>query len=404
MSTPEDHWIKNIHYILNAARQIPMWGAIPTFPLDTFPSLLANRLGIPGLTIELHPPEWVDAEGIKNLWTNNNTIEQLAISPFAGQMFWMMTQKDKVVLTQTLLSPESRISFSDTRFCDGFYKYVLLQAIDSLQETSRYPDLHPQLLRSMEPANEPFCLMNVAITIENTTVFAKWAISSSMQSGMISHYTEKATRAGAKPLSQEVSLQLRLQVASTTLTVSEWKNVKEGDCILLEHSSYDPLTHKGSVNILLEETPILRGRLKKHSVKIQDYAFYYEELQPMTDEPITPEEEPVPQDPDTESAFADLDEELGEDPEHLWSEPQQSEPKLEELIASRDIPMQLVVEVDRIRMTLNQLLELRPGNVLDLQVKPEQGVYVTVGGKRIARGELIKLGDVLGLKILKIGE
>ncbi|NDE82905.1 MAG: YscQ/HrcQ family type III secretion apparatus protein, partial [Chlamydiia bacterium] len=51
-----------------------------------------------------------------------------------------------------------------------------------------------------------------------------------------------------------------------------------------------------------------------------------------------------------------------------------------------------------------QLLELRPGNVLDLQVKPEQGVYVTVGGKRIARGELIKLGDVLGLKILKIGE
>jgi flagellar motor switch protein FliN/FliY len=112
----------------------------------------------------------------------------------------------------------------------------------------------------------------------------------------------------------------------------------------------------------------------------------------------------VPQDPDTESSFADLDEELGEDSEHLWSEPQQSEGKLEELIASRDIPMQLVVEVDRIRMTLNQLLELRPGNVLDLQVKPEQGVYVTVGGKRIARGELIKLGDVLGLKILKIGE
>jgi flagellar motor switch protein FliN/FliY len=55
-------------------------------------------------------------------------------------------------------------------------------------------------------------------------------------------------------------------------------------------------------------------------------------------------------------------------------------------------------------MNLEKLLQLQPGNVLDLNVRPEQGVSVTLNGKRVARAELVKLGDVLGIKILHLGE
>jgi flagellar motor switch protein FliN/FliY len=47
------------------------------------------------------------------------------------------------------------------------------------------------------------------------------------------------------------------------------------------------------------------------------------------------------------------------------------------------------------------LLHLKPGNVLELSVRPEQGVDLSIGGKKVAKAELVKLGDVLGVKILE---
>ncbi len=80
------------------------------------------------------------------------------------------------------------------------------------------------------------------------------------------------------------------------------------------------------------------------------------------------------------------------------------QPLRETLTASKDIPFPIVIEIDRIHLPLEKLLSLEPGNVLELPIRPEQGVYLTVHGKKIARGELIKLGDTVGVKILEIGE
>jgi flagellar motor switch/type III secretory pathway protein FliN len=55
-------------------------------------------------------------------------------------------------------------------------------------------------------------------------------------------------------------------------------------------------------------------------------------------------------------------------------------------------------------MNVDKLLQLSPGNVLELGVKPEQGVYITIGGKRLAHAELIKVGETLGVKILKLAQ
>ena len=403
MSQPQEHWIKQIHHILDEAKKIPMWGALPSFPLNTFSKLLAEQLGVDAITIELSAPDWIDAGAIRSLYTNTSAIESIAIAPFAGQMFWLMSSKDQEILTKTLLSRTDIIGFAEESFTKGFYKYLLLQAMDCFEQSKSYPELHPELRESLEPSLESYCIMNIAIKIQDTTIFAKWAISSSMQQEITSHYAQKTSSITSHALSKDVALELRLQIATTTLSVSEWQSIKQGDCILLEHSSYDPISHKGSVSILLEDTPILRGRLKKNSVKIQDYAFYYEELQPMTDESIPPEKQEIQEESYTDDPLSETEEPLTDDTEHLWSESGPHKEQIEKLISSREIPIQLVVEVDRIRINLEHLLELRPGNVLELSIKPEQGVYLTVAGKKVAHGERIKLGDVLGLKILKIG-
>ena len=67
-----------------------------------------------------------------------------------------------------------------------------------------------------------------------------------------------------------------------------------------------------------------------------------------------------------------------------------------------DIPLTVVIEVGRLQMSVKKLLELQPGNMLDLDIHPDAGVDMVINGKRIARGELLKIGDSLGIRISEL--
>ena len=54
-------------------------------------------------------------------------------------------------------------------------------------------------------------------------------------------------------------------------------------------------------------------------------------------------------------------------------------------------------------MSIQKLMELEPGNTLELDIHPESGVDLVVNGRRIGKGELLRIGDHLGVRILDIG-
>ena len=76
----------------------------------------------------------------------------------------------------------------------------------------------------------------------------------------------------------------------------------------------------------------------------------------------------------------------------------------EEMISPKKVPIHLSVEVAHLKMNLDKLLKLKPGNTLELNVKPEQGVSLVANGKCMAKGNLVQIGDVIGVKITKIGQ
>ena len=79
-------------------------------------------------------------------------------------------------------------------------------------------------------------------------------------------------------------------------------------------------------------------------------------------------------------------------------------PETEEMISTEEIPIELHVEVGTILMDLKKVLQLKPGNLLELGIKPEQGVNLMVHGKPFAKGELLQVGDVLGVRIIKLAK
>lgn len=67
-----------------------------------------------------------------------------------------------------------------------------------------------------------------------------------------------------------------------------------------------------------------------------------------------------------------------------------------------EMAISVVIESARIPLTLDKLLQLQKGNVLELPRLPEEGVDLVVNGNLIAKAELIKIGDRLAVRILDI--
>jgi flagellar motor switch/type III secretory pathway protein FliN len=72
-----------------------------------------------------------------------------------------------------------------------------------------------------------------------------------------------------------------------------------------------------------------------------------------------------------------------------------------ESISVADIPIKISLEVTRFEVTLNELSQMGPGYKLPIEINPRI-VHLTVSGKTIGKGEMIEIGDTIGVKILEL--
>ena len=69
-----------------------------------------------------------------------------------------------------------------------------------------------------------------------------------------------------------------------------------------------------------------------------------------------------------------------------------------------DVQIPVSVEVGRTEMSLDAILDLVPGSVVTLDKKAEEPVDLRVNGKLVARGEVVLVEDVYGIRITQIVE
>ncbi len=81
------------------------------------------------------------------------------------------------------------------------------------------------------------------------------------------------------------------------------------------------------------------------------------------------------------------------------AEPSEVSGKLELLW---DVPLKVVVELGRARMTLKQVLELGVGSLIELDKLTGEPVDILVNGRLIARGEVVVIDESFGVRITEI--
>jgi len=397
-------WQKAITALLQEAKTIPLWGNAPAFPIDIFNQKLKGRFEIPDLHIESRHVDWISVGEWREGAGAKPIVFALEAPRLTGRIFLVISVEEMRELSFCFLlssHPTENMRETPVSFLKGFYRFLCLKTLDTLAEVEAFPGLRFSFTDQENVPDEPMFGIEVSIACKGTKSFAKILVPQKTL-GSLKEFFRDGGQLLPKEAAANIEVSLPLVVGRSNLMHNAWKQVNVGDFLILDHCDYRPKLKRGKVRLFLEGHPIALCQLNAGNLEILQYEFDQEEI--VKDEEEYPEEgqEEFEEEHLSESGEEEfLEEELEEEhPEEIESGPIPTE---EMPALSKEIPINLCVEVARIKMSLDKVLALKPGNLIELLVTPQQGVTITANGKAVARGELLLLGEALGVKITELG-
>jgi len=386
-------WVKRIEEDVSICKSIPLWGSAPSFPLQKISEHIAKEFNIEDVQIVSTHSDLLRAEELLFPFGDNPKLFFFKLAPLAGYMTLALSAESVEKIAFLALTNTATKGLSDSEFLEGFFQYFLLEAASLVEKAGVYPDLHIEQTEKKELPKKPCLALDLSIKLAGRIFLARLIVTPELHAAFSSHPFKHTPPSSSKGL---VDVDLSLEAGSCSLKRPEWGALKQGDLLVLDRCSYDPEAGSGTAVLVFAEKPCFIVKIKKTGIKILDYAVYQgdnmsTEFTPDSFDEETPIPKPTAGESDEEEAVS------AEEVKVAVSSPPEA------LTSPESIPFPVSVEIDRIRMPLEKLLGLVPGNVIEMSVRPEQGVYLTVHGKKIARGELVKIGEVLGVKILEIG-
>lgn len=461
-SRPYD-WLKRVPSSLLKMDGIPLTGFSPAFPWEELCAKLSQILEVSELKI--HPSEfqWRNPEELLSGLNEPLSPLYIGLSSLNGSLCWLMSEKD-LSLLMTLLLSEKTQSFDQipSDFLQGFYHFLALETIHILS-TLNFAKSYPPFIQKTKTAlpQETSLCKDVSITIKGTTIWGRVVISPELLQEWKSRFAKQPfSTALQQSIAENLEIPVHLEAGRTVLKPSEWSQVSVGDFLVLDFCSIRPGEEGGRVMLTVNNIPIFRGRLKDGGIKILEHPLYQEASTSMAkkthddsfeegeDSEFEFDEDQFDEDEDEHEDSGEYDEDHDEDDDengidhdddsdnnhdHDENNYDQEHEAVEtvteadidtikgtkssipstakgtsELVKTKalspeEIDLDIVVEVGRLQMSVKKLLELQPGNMLELNIRPEDGIDLTVNGKCIAKGELLLLGDALGVRILEIG-
>lgn len=404
-------WLKKIPGSLLERDETPLLGTIPPFPVEKFIQELANSLQNDSITLQVSEPQWrADADLFTGIGTPFKTLT-MVISNLDGKLYWTMTEEEVSRLMATLLMPGN----PDPAYVEGFHHFIALEAISAFRKTGFDSRLSIQLLRESEKPMGDLLTLDATFSINNTSFSGRFFIDTDLRRSIKKFYTKETESDVFKsPLAEKLNAYVGVEIGKVSLTISEWAKVATGDFVILDSCSLKPGESKGRVTITYQGRPFFLAKFQEGSIKLSERPLYNEvnmsteehEDEEFEDEDEFEDEEDdeFEDDDEDEEEEHDDEEELEEEATHQASPSDVAvvpEEKKKVAKGPEEIPLNVVVEIARLQMPLKTLMNLQPGNLLDLDIHPEKGVDLVVNGNRIAKGELLQIGDKLGVRILE---
>jgi len=362
----EEHFtqfLRRLPELVEGADEIPLFGNAPPFDFSRLSALLSGRFEIKDFSI--HPSEqaWCSPEEIDAWLGSQHFSASIHLNPLQAPLYFALPKADKNKLAAVMMHGKAKSQISEP-LKTGFCRFLVLEALAAASGLEPIDKLSPSLGESGEiPREMAFCV-DVEITLNETSCWGRLILPASFRKAWVEHFTALRPEYASSRITRSTELVLGLQCGSTILTQPEWEELEPGDFVLLDKGDYDPVQKSALAVLKIGNISLFQAKITQNQIELLDYALTQEE--PMdTNEPLPSAEE--------------------------------------ESVTIKDVPLSVSVELARLKITLDQLMHLNPGNMLTLPVHPDQGVVLTVNGKKVGRAELLYLGESLGIRILEIG-
>ncbi len=390
--------------------ETPLFGFCPPFPFEQFSDLIKSHFSFDSFSIEPHIPEVRTKETfLESL--GDPLIKKITVAPLDGAITFLGSKEDIKKLFLQMIHNGSNI---DQDYLEAFEQFMCAALLTTLQEISFDKSLSYHILDDETLPEKSSLCQDFEVRINDKPFFIRLIFPSDLLNSWKKRFgVRHLDTLLERGVAQKLSSTLNFEVGRVTLKANEIKKIKKGDFVKLDSCYINPKDYSGRVLVTLCGKPLFRGKIKDNGIKLYEYPFNEEERAPMKDEDTDwdEEEEEFEEDEEEGSEIEDEEEESQEESEEEIEESEQedtttssqhSEKKVTDRVAIDQIPIEITVELGRLRMPLQKLLELQIGNHLELSLKKEDAVDLVVNGKCFAKGELLALGDNLGVRILDI--
>lgn len=447
-------WLKKVPAEVLSNDEIPLFGGSPPFPWDQFTQLLKSKFHIEQLQIIASDITQGDGNQLLKGVGSPHKVMLVSVAPIDQELFFIMTEQDIAKLVSAFVTQQEAPLQLEHDFIDPFFNFIAMEAVNSIGSVDFDHSLSFSL--NSAPSEIPTTISHycdISIQLNHASVMTRLIIPANFRHAWKEHYAPRKLEVSlSTPLAKKIQMIVHIEAGKIQLPLTEWRKVRPGDFITLDSCSLERSGNRGRVLLTMNGNLLFRGKVKDGNIKILENPLYHEDLTPMPnkkfdnddDEDVDFSAEGTDFD-DDESNFSDLDDnEENDENEGVVTESELSQ--MEELeteesseaeqtemtargfadkeedereerstatsypekvssqpVSAKDIPMEIIVEVGRVRMSVQKILELQPGNMLELDIHPENSVDLVVNGQKIATAELLSLGDNLGVRIIDIG-
>lgn len=385
-------WIRQIEASILESKQLPMWGSFPGFPWEEFSNALANHFDLKELKLNRGKAEWrMESETFSGMGSSPLQLN-IEMTPLKGSFSLIFPLEDFQKLSSWMIDPKAgKEEFSDPFLQKGFFRYLAVETLHLMDTMHIFKKIRPKLVDMPLSGEKAYCI-DIALEKEKESVWGRVVCPPLFHKAFQDHYTGECSLSDWAPLYQEIDVQVSITAGRVSLNQQSWNALSKGDFLILDYCSFSPALQRGTFQLKINNAPLFQIKLKEDRIKILDYALYYEESQ-MNDE---------------------TSQEIGQEPLRKGETPPLEPPQEgddlplgqadgKEVIEPSQVPIHLSIEVASMKINLDQLLKLKPGNVLETSVTAQQSVNLIANGKCMAKGHLIQIGDVIGVKITQIG-
>jgi flagellar motor switch protein FliN len=412
-------WLKTLPSSVLHFEDLPSIGHSPPFPWKALSETLSGLFEQP---FEIKPRELQSRPAEELLLGLKDALfkKYVAIHPLEGYACFILPKSAIRHLIDYLIKKEDApLDQFDEDFQESFATFLSLEVLHTISHLDFDAGLSYRLLEEAELPQEPALCLDIDIILPKQTLPGRLILSAELSKSWKERYSEQQFDLLLNSaIARKVPITVHLEGGRVELTQEELKQLKAGDFLILDSCTLQPGDNKGRVMLMVNQQPFMRGKIKDGTLKLLEFPVL-EAGAAMANDDEPKEEEPIEEEPESEEAEPDLEELDFEEQEFSEIEGLELEQKAEvekeieaepaaeptaalAKISPETLPITIVVEVGRLQITLQKLLELQPGSILELDLSPQSGVDLMVNGKRIGRGELLAIGETLGVRILEI--